>query len=128
MLFIQTIESYYILWRTTGDPKWRERGWDMFHAIEAHAKVKDTYASIQNVNKVPPPGMDDLPSFFFAETYVVSSPALLMSDYFLRLKYAYLLFTDEDLIPLDKWTFNTEAHPFPVFTWSPWEKEYFGID
>ena len=29
-----------------------------------------------------------------------------------RLKYLYLLFKNEDLVPLDKWVFNTEAHPF----------------
>ena len=44
-----------------------------------------------------------------------------------RLKYAYLLFTDEELVPLDKWVFNTEAHPLPVYTWSEWEKTHFGI-
>jgi mannosyl-oligosaccharide alpha-1,2-mannosidase len=43
------------------------------------------------------------------------------------LKYLYLLFTDEELLPLDKWTFNTEAHPLPVFEWSDWEKDYYGI-
>lgn len=44
-----------------------------------------------------------------------------------RLKYAYLLFNDKELIPLDKWVFNTEAHPIPIFTWSDWEKTHFGI-
>jgi len=34
-------------------------------------------------------------SFFLAET----------------LKYLYLLFTDDDVIPLDRYVFNTEAHP-----------------
>ena len=44
-----------------------------------------------------------------------------------RLKYLFLLFTDEDLVPLDEWVFNTEAHPLPVFQWSEWEKERLGI-
>ena len=39
-----------------------------------------------------------------------------------RLKYLYLLFHEEDLFPLDKWVFNTEAHPFPVFQWTAEEK------
>lgn len=39
-------------------------------------------------------------SFFLAET----------------LKYLYLLFDDEkELIPLDKWVFNTEGHPLPIY-------------
>jgi hypothetical protein len=42
---------------------------------------------------------DDLQqSFFLAET----------------LKYLYLLFADDDLIPLEKYVFNTEAHPLSV--------------
>ena len=45
-----------------------------------------------------------------------------------RLKYLYLLFrTEDDLIPFDKWVFNTEAHPLPVFQWTNWEKDAYGI-
>ena len=32
------------------------------------------------------------------------------------LKYFYLLFGPNDQIPLDKYVFNTEAHPLPIFT------------
>lgn len=28
-------------------------------------------------------------------------------------QYLYLLFSDDSLISLDKWVFNTEAHPLP---------------
>jgi hypothetical protein len=31
------------------------------------------------------------------------------------LKYFYLLFGPDDLLPLDKIVLNTEAHPFPRF-------------
>jgi hypothetical protein len=50
-------------------------------------------------------------------------------SYFLAetLKYLYLLFSEDDLMPFDKWVFNTEAHPFPVFTWSAWEKKQYHI-
>ena len=48
-------------------------------------------------------------------------------DRFGSLKYLFLLFTDEDLVPLDQWVFSTEAHPLPVFHWSEWEKERLGI-
>lgn len=50
-------------------------------------------------------------SFFLAET----------------LKYLYLLFSDDSLLPLNKYVLNTEAHPFPVFEWTEAEKEKFGI-
>lgn len=26
----------------------------------------------------------------------------------------YLLFSDDSLLPLDEWVFNTEAHPLPI--------------
>lgn len=38
-------------------------------------------------------------SFFIAET----------------LKYLFLLFSDDDVLPLDEIVFNTEAHPFPIW-------------
>jgi mannosyl-oligosaccharide alpha-1,2-mannosidase len=40
-----------------------------------------------------------------------------METFFLgeTLKYFYLLFDDEELFALDRYVFNTEAHPFPVF-------------
>ena len=44
-------------------------------------------------------GHDDVQqSFFLAET----------------LKYLYLLFSDDRLLSLEEWVFNTEAHPLPV--------------
>jgi mannosyl-oligosaccharide alpha-1,2-mannosidase len=37
------------------------------------------------------------------------------------------MFIDEDKLPLDKWVFNTEAHPLPVFDWTESEKKVFGV-
>lgn len=45
----------------------------------------------------------------------------------LSLKYLYLMFTEEDLVPLDKYVFNTEGHPFSVFAWTEQEKMEWGI-
>lgn len=53
----------------------------------------------RDVNTDKPAKDDTQQSFFLAET----------------LKYLYLLFSDDDVIPLDKYVFNTEAHPFPIF-------------
>jgi mannosyl-oligosaccharide alpha-1,2-mannosidase len=30
-------------------------------------------------------------------------------------------------LPLDKWVFNTEAHPVPVFSWTAEERERFSV-
>ncbi|KAH9059107.1 seven-hairpin glycosidase [Lactarius vividus] len=108
----ETVESFYFLWRTTGDVMWRERGWEVFEALEREARVESGgYASVENAHSVGGLKTDEMPSWFLAET----------------LKYLFLLFTDEDPIPLDRWVFNTEAHPLPVFHWSVWELERLGI-
>ncbi|KAF7318345.1 alpha-1,2-Mannosidase [Mycena chlorophos] len=110
----ETVETFYLLWRTTGEEKWRERGWAVFEAIEKHSRAEYGYSSVRYIDEQnhSPLKSDDQPSWFFAET----------------LKYLFLLFMDEDLVPLDKWVFNTEAHPFPVFEWSEQERKEFGID
>lgn len=35
-----------------------------------------------------------------------------MSFYYFQ--YLYLLFSDDELMSFDEWTFNTEAHPLPI--------------
>ncbi|GAW05975.1 glycoside hydrolase family 47 protein [Lentinula edodes] len=107
----ETLESLYILWRTTGNNKWRDRGWKIFESIERHTKTPSGYASLRTVEVLPAVKDDDMPSYFFAET----------------LKYLYLMFIDTDPIPLDKWVLNTEAHPLPVIEWSQAEKDNFHI-
>jgi hypothetical protein len=65
---LQTIESFYILWRVTNDEKWRERGWAIFQAIEKHTRTDSGYASVADVTASPPTLMDHSPSYFLAET------------------------------------------------------------
>ncbi|EIW79097.1 glycoside hydrolase family 47 protein [Coniophora puteana RWD-64-598 SS2] len=108
----EAVESFYLLWRTTGDVRWRHHGWDMFQAIEKITKVEAGYACVHNVHLEDYKLHDEMPSFFLAET----------------LKYLYLLFHEEDLVPLEQWVFNTEAHPLPVFEWEQREKEAYGIN
>ena len=91
------------MYRATKDPKYREWGWNIFQAFEKHTKLQDGgYASISNVKNSEDPGYrDKMETFYLAET----------------LKYLYLLFSDDaELIPLDKFVINTEAHPLPVYT------------
>ncbi|PAV88184.1 hypothetical protein WR25_19755 [Diploscapter pachys] len=96
----EVIEGFFYLWRLTGKPEYREWVWDAITAIEKHCRVEHGYAGLHNVYN-PGQGHDDVQqSFFLAET----------------LKYAYLTFTDSTVIDLDKWVFNTEAHPLPVMS------------
>ncbi|KAG5644461.1 hypothetical protein DXG03_008361 [Asterophora parasitica] len=110
-LWGQTVESLYVMWRTTGDVKWRERGYEIFTAIERNARTQYGYASVDRVDNDVVQQIDDMPSFFLAET----------------LKYLYLLFDDEDPYPFAKWVFNTEAHPLPTFQWTEWEKKRYNV-
>ena len=50
-----------------------------------------------------------------------------LTRFYLRLKYLYLLFTDAELVPLNKWVFNTEGHPLPIYEWRQWEKDEYRI-
>jgi hypothetical protein len=97
----ETVESLFYMWRITHDDIYREWGWEMFESFLIHTAVdhKGGYTSINDVNSVPTSARDNMESFWLAET----------------LKYFYLLFGDDEVLPLDKVVFNTEAHAFPNF-------------
>ncbi|XP_064649601.1 endoplasmic reticulum mannosyl-oligosaccharide 1,2-alpha-mannosidase-like [Lineus longissimus] len=98
----ETIESFFYLYRYTKDKKYQEWGWQIFQAFERHTRLKEGgYSSINNVkNPERPIYRDKMESFFLGET----------------LKYFYLLFSeDENLLPSDKFIFNTEAHPLLIY-------------
>lgn len=94
----ETVESYFTLWRLTGDSKYRKWGWEVVEALEKYCRSEAGYSGIRNVYQVAPQQDDVQQSYFLAE----------------MLKYLYLLFSDEKLISLDEWVFNSEAHPLPI--------------
>ncbi len=57
----QTVESIFYMWRLTGDVKWRQRGYDIFQAIEKHTRTTYGYASVYGVDSLRPNQMDDMP-------------------------------------------------------------------
>ena len=59
----QTIESIYLMWKTTGNPVWRERGWDIFEALEKEAKTPSGYASLRSNLQSPAPKADEQPRY-----------------------------------------------------------------
>ncbi|XP_016016363.1 mannosyl-oligosaccharide 1,2-alpha-mannosidase IB isoform X2 [Rousettus aegyptiacus] len=94
----EVIETYWYLWRFTHDPRYRQWGWEATLAIEKYCRVSGGFSGVKDVYSSTPAHDDVQQSFFLAET----------------LKYLYLLFSSDDLLPLDHWVFNTEAHPLPV--------------
>ncbi|XP_032670377.1 endoplasmic reticulum mannosyl-oligosaccharide 1,2-alpha-mannosidase isoform X1 [Odontomachus brunneus] len=95
------IESLFYMWYFTGNRTYQDWGWRIFQAFENYTKVEDGYTSISNVRNVHNIRQQDMTeSFWFAET----------------LKYLYLLFDDSrQLIDLDRWVFNSEGHPLPIY-------------
>ncbi|XP_027756433.1 mannosyl-oligosaccharide 1,2-alpha-mannosidase IA [Empidonax traillii] len=94
----EVIETYMYMWRLTHDPKYRQWGWEAVEALEKHCRVDGGYSGIRDVYNNHESHDDVQQSFFLSET----------------LKYLYLLFSEDDLLPFEHWVFNTEAHPLPV--------------
>jgi len=96
----ETVESLMILWRITREQKWRDAGWRIFQAFQKHCRISSGgFAGLRDVTDINGAKDDTQQSFWLAET----------------LKYLYLLFSPDDVIPLDKYVFNTEAHPLLIW-------------
>ena len=61
MAVYQTLESIFLMWKTTRDPVWRERGWAIFEALERETKTQSGYASLSQVERTPAPQRDSMP-------------------------------------------------------------------
>merc|ERR1719162_466204 len=97
----EAVETFFVLHQLTGDPIYREWGWEIFLSIDYYCKTKYGYGSFPNVNDVNGHIKDEMESFFLAET----------------LKYLYLLMDpDTEVDILHKHVFNTEAHPLRKFS------------
>lgn len=93
----EAIESVWYMYRITGDSTWQEKGWEMWKAIISNVRAETAHSAISGVNFIEGTGKSDkMESFWTAET----------------LKYFYLLYSEPDVVSLDDWVLNTEAHPF----------------
>ena len=92
----EAIESIFVLYRITGDEALQDQGWSMFERIYNATYTDVAHAALTNITDGGSPKSDNMESFWLAET----------------LKYFYLLFSDPDIMSLDHFVFNTEAHPF----------------
>ncbi|KAE8447115.1 hypothetical protein EG329_011099 [Mollisiaceae sp. DMI_Dod_QoI] len=105
----EAIESVFLMYRMTGKQVYAEAAWRMFQAIEKVSRTPIAAAAIIDITQ-PPGGsvkddenevgiegqkMDSMESFWLAET----------------LKYFYLCFEEWDVVSLDTFVLNTEAHP-----------------
>eukprot|EP00450_Noctiluca_scintillans_P017062 CAMPEP_0194523084 /NCGR_PEP_ID=MMETSP0253-20130528/57872_1 /TAXON_ID=2966 /ORGANISM="Noctiluca scintillans" /LENGTH=495 /DNA_ID=CAMNT_0039367585 /DNA_START=46 /DNA_END=1530 /DNA_ORIENTATION=- len=101
----EAVEGWFYMNELTDDTKYREWGWNMFQSIEKELWTPNGYASHKDV-RVPSTAAvngtqlaDRMESFFLAET----------------LKYLFLLQDPDHTMKLDKYVFNTEAHPLSMW-------------
>ncbi|RDA87064.1 hypothetical protein CP532_3223 [Ophiocordyceps camponoti-leonardi (nom. inval.)] len=94
----EAIESVWYMYRITGDTTWMEKGWRMFESTVRATRTSIANSAVDDVLSSEPKPKDEMESFWIAET----------------LKYYYLLFSEPDVISLDEWVLNTEAHPFKL--------------
>lgn len=95
----EVVESIFYAWRQTHDPKWRDYARKIWRALHKHCEVRTGgFTDVKFVTKTTPEKMDKQESWFLAET----------------LKYLWLTFQSDDVVPLDQYIFNTEAHPFKI--------------
>lgn len=93
----EAIESVFVLYRLTGDSRLQDTAWQMFKAIVAATQTDIAAAGLSDcMDTEEDHKVDRMESFWTAET----------------LKYFYLIFSEPDLVSLDEFVFNTEAHPF----------------
>ena len=81
----ETVETFFILNKLTGDPIYRTWGWEIFEAIERFCKTDIAYGAYSDVSNTDSSPTDSMESFFMGET----------------LKYLYLLFdpdTEVDIL------------------------------
>ena len=48
----EAIESVFYMWRITGDPKWQDKGWQMWESIEKVSWTELAYSAIADVNDI----------------------------------------------------------------------------
>ncbi|XP_052851611.1 mannosyl-oligosaccharide alpha-1,2-mannosidase IA [Drosophila gunungcola] len=98
MLRPEVVESYLVLWRLTHDPKYRIWGREIVMAIEQYCRTPNGFTGIMDVNNRSAEPDDVQRTFFLGAT----------------LKYLFLLFSDDDVIPLEEWVFNSAGHFLPI--------------
>jgi ER degradation enhancer, mannosidase alpha-like 2 len=89
----EIVESTYILYQLTKDPKYLAMGEQLFKDFVKYCRTDVAYAGLKSVETKEK--TDYMHSFLLAETF----------------KYFYLLFAPEETLDFKKVVFNTEAHP-----------------
>jgi len=99
----EAAEGWWYMFEFTKEDKYREWGWKTFLAFEQWLWVPNGYASLKDVSRRSKTYIDRMESFFLAET----------------MKYLLLLQDPDHAMKLDRYVFNTEAHPLSILQFAP---------
>ncbi|KAF8739874.1 glycosyl hydrolase 47 family, partial [Rhizoctonia solani] len=110
----EVLESNFYAWRATGDIKYFNRAIAGLESIKKYCRPGVAVGGIWDVRSTNSSYINHTESFFFAEV----------------MKYIYLTFDDPEKFSLDKYVFNTEAHPFeappPLQSFQPTQEAKMG--
>ena len=99
-LWHQTAEGYFIGWRATHQQKYRDYAWQLVKAIDKYARVDSIGFSTAHSNTFPIDEQKDHQREWFLGA---------------TLKYLYMIFSSDQLLPSEQWVFNIAGHPLPIY-------------
>lgn len=115
----EAIESVFIMYRITGKEEYLDSAWDMFASIVVNTRTPYANGQLLDVTGQSEYGGEQ---YTVDQRYRGHGPATIrqgnvedkMESFWTAetLKYFYLIFSRPDMMSLDDWVFNTEAHPF----------------
>ena len=130
----ETMESLFVLWRVTHEDEWREAGWRIFSAFVRYCRVDGGgYTGLLDVTRAESDrqagraqwstrlhewqvangkeGEGEAGYVFEWSNWKDHMESFWLSE---TMKYVWLLFSEDDVLPIDEYVFNTEAHPLPI--------------
>jgi mannosyl-oligosaccharide alpha-1,2-mannosidase len=112
----EAIESVFIMYRITGEQSWQAAAWDMWTAIQRSTDTDIGNSALLDVSAETPPRADSMEVSLKSLSVHMEWLLTVMQSFWMAetLKYFFLVFSEPDVISLDDFVLNTEAHPFRI--------------
>lgn len=104
----EIVEAVFYAYRITGQAFWREIQWNIFTAMRDTLETSNGWVQSKDVNVAS--SRNDSSSQEWQDNWINQQESFLYAEIF---KYFYLTFASPEFYSLDRYVFNTEAHPFP---------------
>lgn len=89
---VQVVESLFLLWKTTGDSRWREKGWQICSAFDGHARTPIAYSTTHRVDQVPARFTDSMPRCVAGNLPLIDIPLPFVHSQLVSRRNAQVLF------------------------------------